>query len=187
MNSTTLIEIATFAFWAVIGFILGANAGEQISLRRVDEEIARVESRDMPIRFAWADWRWLQVTILCLGLSLAILGWHSIVARSLGGFVAIFVVRYWWALTRPPAKLARIRTELVKDAHLSIYILNTLKSIVVVLGILMLIAPLPYKYWVIGIGVVVAVIGSLIDALLIAPAQLRRIQRRNRDIDDLLK
>jgi hypothetical protein len=187
MNSTNLVHLVTFVFWAVLGFILGRNAGEQVGMRRVDEEYARFEHREMPTRFPWADWQWLQVTILSLGGSFVVLGWHGNVLRSLGIFLLIFVICYWWERSRPPARVARLRMQIEQDARVSSRILHVQRYIMLVLGVLMFVLPAPYSYWVMGIGVVFALIGSLIDTFVIGPAQLRRIQRMNRDIDDLLK
>jgi hypothetical protein len=184
MNLSTLFQAASFVVWAVIGLVLGRNAGEQISMRRVDEEFARLEHREMPIRFSWADRRWLLLTLLSLGGSLVFLGWHRNVLSSLGIFLVTFVICYWWARTRPPARLARMRMQIEYDGAASIRLLRVQKFVMVALGVLMLVLPAPYKYWVIGVGLIFAVLGSLIDTLLIGPAQIRRIQRWSKRLDD---
>jgi hypothetical protein len=184
MNLATLIQVATFLLWAAIGFVLGRNAGEHIAMRRVNEDYLRLERHDIPTRFAWADWRWIQLSILSLGGALVIFGWHRNVSRSIGVSLVTFVVSYLWTRTRPPALIARLRMQIEYDGTASIRLLRVQQIVMLVLGVLMLALRSPYKYWVIGVGLIFALIGSLIDTFVIGPAQLRRIQRMNKRLDE---
>jgi hypothetical protein len=186
MNLATLIQIATLLVWATIGFVLGRNAGEHVAIRRVEEDYVRTFSQAIPTRLAWADWRWPQLLLLSLGGALIFFGWHTNVSRSLGVSIVTFVVCYFWTRKNPPAKIAALRSVLQFDRTASVHLLRVQKIVMLVLGILMLALPSPYKYWVMGVGLVFAVIGSLIDTFWIGPAQVRRIQLLSKRLEDEL-
>ena len=160
MNLATLIQVATILLWAVIGFVLGRNAGEHIAIRRVEEDYVRVYSHQIPTRLAWADWRWPQLLLLSLGGALIFFGWHANVLRSIGVSLVTFVVSYFWTRTHPPAKIAALRNMLEFDMTASVHLLRVQKIVMLVLGVLMLALPSPYKYWVMGVGLIFALVGS---------------------------
>jgi hypothetical protein len=175
MNYTIFVSIAA------VGLILGRAAGYQITMLRVEEEYGQLHGQTVRPQYKWADLVWLRLVLLGAGLGLGYFG-HYLALCGIGIFVASVVTSYWWRCARPFNKGAALRGEIEYDARAGTRVIRKLQAVLVVPGLIMILFP-KYRLWA-GIGAIaILVIGTLLDVLLIGPAQLRRIKRMMRDLE----